>query len=172
MMPGICSHHKECGLTSTGPFLSVFCAFARSACTHLSQHLHLARFMLHPLPQCLLAALHAAWAPACTIRLSPLLPDHMQPLVFLLHLLPSPIAPLCFPNFPHCRPERIRPIAERFGLDADAVLDNIVCARAHTWENQFGAFGGRGLLGRAVARLNKAVGKVHASAKMDAAAGL
>ncbi|KAL4451838.1 hypothetical protein ABPG75_007500 [Micractinium tetrahymenae] len=35
------------------------------------------------------------------------------------------------------RPERIRPIAERFGLDADAVLDNIVCARAHTYENQF-----------------------------------
>lgn len=37
-----------------------------------------------------------------------------------------------------CRPERIRPIAERFGLDSDAVLDNILCARAFTWEQQFG----------------------------------
>lgn len=36
------------------------------------------------------------------------------------------------------RPERIRPIAERFGLDAEAVLDNVYCARAHTYENQFG----------------------------------
>ena len=35
-------------------------------------------------------------------------------------------------------PERIRPIAERFGLDADAVLDNIVYARAYTYEQQFG----------------------------------
>ncbi|KAI3437822.1 hypothetical protein D9Q98_000269 [Chlorella vulgaris] len=35
------------------------------------------------------------------------------------------------------RPERIRPIAARFGLDADAVLDNVVYARAHTWEQQF-----------------------------------
>ena len=46
-----------------------------------------------------------------------------------LHVLPA---------FPTCRPERIRPIAERFGLESDAVLDNIVCARAHTWEQQFG----------------------------------
>lgn len=36
------------------------------------------------------------------------------------------------------RPERIRPIAERFGLDADAVLDNILYARAHTHEQQYG----------------------------------
>lgn len=35
------------------------------------------------------------------------------------------------------RPERIAPIAERFGLDADAVLDNIMCARAHTSEQQY-----------------------------------
>ncbi|PRW56940.1 meiotic recombination DMC1-like protein [Chlorella sorokiniana] len=35
------------------------------------------------------------------------------------------------------RPERIRPIAERFGLDGDAVLDNIVVARAYTYEQQF-----------------------------------
>ena len=42
------------------------------------------------------------------------------------------------PAFPTCRPERIRPIAERFGLESDAVLDNIVCARAYTWEQQFG----------------------------------
>ncbi|KAL4424897.1 hypothetical protein ABPG77_002120 [Micractinium sp. CCAP 211/92] len=36
-----------------------------------------------------------------------------------------------------CFRQRIRPIAERFGLDADAVLDNVVTARAHTYENQF-----------------------------------
>ena len=36
------------------------------------------------------------------------------------------------------RPERIHPIAERFGLDGDAVLDNIMVARAHTYEQQFG----------------------------------
>lgn len=34
------------------------------------------------------------------------------------------------------RPERIRPIAERFGLDAGAVLDNILVARAYTHEHQ------------------------------------
>ena len=34
------------------------------------------------------------------------------------------------------RPERVRPIAARFGLDADAVLDNILHARAFTFEQQ------------------------------------
>ncbi|KAK9829745.1 hypothetical protein WJX72_007642 [[Myrmecia] bisecta] len=34
------------------------------------------------------------------------------------------------------RPDRIRPIAERFGMDADAVLDNIIHARAYTHEQQ------------------------------------
>ena len=34
------------------------------------------------------------------------------------------------------QPARIRPIAERFGVDPVAVLDNIVYARAHTWEAQ------------------------------------
>eukprot|EP00803_Ostreobium_quekettii_P001553 evm.model.scf_55.1 EVM.evm.TU.scf_55.1 scf_55:3576-7547(-) len=34
------------------------------------------------------------------------------------------------------RAERIRPIAERFNLDADAVLENIVVARAYTHEHQ------------------------------------
>ncbi|GAB4819384.1 hypothetical protein N2152v2_006430 [Parachlorella kessleri] len=34
------------------------------------------------------------------------------------------------------RPERIRPIAERFNLEAEAVLSNVVCARAHTLEQQ------------------------------------
>ncbi|RWR80174.1 AAA+ ATPase domain-containing protein [Cinnamomum micranthum f. kanehirae] len=35
------------------------------------------------------------------------------------------------------RPERIIPIAERFGMDAGAVLDNIVYARAYTYEHQY-----------------------------------
>ncbi|EKF31859.1 meiotic recombination protein DMC1, putative [Trypanosoma cruzi marinkellei] len=34
------------------------------------------------------------------------------------------------------RPERIKPIAARFGLDADAVLNNILVARAYTHEHQ------------------------------------
>ncbi|CAL4896944.1 unnamed protein product [Urochloa decumbens] len=34
------------------------------------------------------------------------------------------------------RPERIVPIAERFGMDANAVLDNIIYARAYTYEHQ------------------------------------
>nr|AKI32385.1 DNA meiotic recombinase 1 [Watanabea reniformis] len=34
------------------------------------------------------------------------------------------------------RPDRIRPIAERFNLDPEAVLDNIVAARAYTHEQQ------------------------------------
>eukprot|EP01062_Namystynia_karyoxenos_P019941 TRINITY_DN17538_c0_g1_i2.p1 TRINITY_DN17538_c0_g1~~TRINITY_DN17538_c0_g1_i2.p1 ORF type:complete len:370 (+),score=69.28 TRINITY_DN17538_c0_g1_i2:80-1111(+) len=34
------------------------------------------------------------------------------------------------------RPERIRPIAERFGLDASAALENILVARAYTHEHQ------------------------------------
>lgn len=34
------------------------------------------------------------------------------------------------------RPERIKPIAERFGLEADAVLENILVARAYTHEHQ------------------------------------
>ncbi|XP_031476399.1 meiotic recombination protein DMC1 homolog isoform X1 [Nymphaea colorata] len=35
------------------------------------------------------------------------------------------------------RPDRIIPIAERFGMDATAVLDNIIYARAYTYEHQF-----------------------------------
>jgi hypothetical protein len=51
----------------------------------------------------------------------------------------GPNLPLTCPSSaPTCRPERIRPIAERYGLDADAVLDNVVFARAHTYEQQFG----------------------------------
>jgi meiotic recombination protein DMC1 len=34
------------------------------------------------------------------------------------------------------RPDRIRSIAKRFGLDGDAVLDNIAVARAHNSEHQ------------------------------------
>lgn len=34
------------------------------------------------------------------------------------------------------RPDRIRSIAQRFGLDGDAVLDNIAVARAHNSEHQ------------------------------------
>lgn len=34
------------------------------------------------------------------------------------------------------RPERIKPIAERFGLDSGAILDNILVARAYTHEHQ------------------------------------
>ncbi|PUZ43683.1 hypothetical protein GQ55_8G027700 [Panicum hallii var. hallii] len=35
------------------------------------------------------------------------------------------------------RPERIVPIAERFGMDANTVLDNIIYARAYTYEHQY-----------------------------------
>ncbi|KAG0580661.1 hypothetical protein KC19_4G190400 [Ceratodon purpureus] len=35
------------------------------------------------------------------------------------------------------RPDRLAPIAERFGLDYNAVLDNIVYARAYTHEHQY-----------------------------------
>ncbi|KAJ7528029.1 hypothetical protein O6H91_16G080400 [Diphasiastrum complanatum] len=35
------------------------------------------------------------------------------------------------------RPDRIVPIAERYGMDPNAVLDNIVYARAYTHEHQF-----------------------------------
>ncbi|KAL8260877.1 hypothetical protein R6Q59_024926 [Mikania micrantha] len=35
------------------------------------------------------------------------------------------------------RPDRIVPIAERFGMDAGAVLDNILYARAYTYEHQY-----------------------------------
>ena len=34
------------------------------------------------------------------------------------------------------RPERLRPIAARFNLDSDAILNNIVYARAFTHEHQ------------------------------------
>ncbi|CAO2832076.1 unnamed protein product [Amaranthus hypochondriacus] len=34
------------------------------------------------------------------------------------------------------RPDRIVPIAEKFGMDAAAVLDNIIYARAYTYEHQ------------------------------------
>ncbi|KAG9160058.1 hypothetical protein Leryth_005791 [Lithospermum erythrorhizon] len=36
-----------------------------------------------------------------------------------------------------CRPDRIVPIAERFGMDPGAVLDNIIYARAYTYEHQY-----------------------------------
>nr|XP_025675109.1 meiotic recombination protein DMC1 homolog [Arachis hypogaea] len=35
------------------------------------------------------------------------------------------------------RPDRIVPIAERFGMDPAAVLDNIIYARAYTYEHQY-----------------------------------
>ncbi|XP_039036471.1 meiotic recombination protein DMC1 homolog [Hibiscus syriacus] len=35
------------------------------------------------------------------------------------------------------RPDRVIPIAERFGMDPGAVLDNIVYARAYTYEHQY-----------------------------------
>ncbi|KAD4180283.1 hypothetical protein E3N88_28874 [Mikania micrantha] len=35
------------------------------------------------------------------------------------------------------RPDHIVPIAERFGMDAGAVLDNILYARAYTYEHQY-----------------------------------
>ncbi|GFP82801.1 meiotic recombination protein dmc1 homolog [Phtheirospermum japonicum] len=35
------------------------------------------------------------------------------------------------------RPYRIIPIAERFGMDPGAVLDNIIYARAYTYEHQY-----------------------------------
>ncbi|XP_073997467.1 meiotic recombination protein DMC1/LIM15 homolog isoform X1 [Rhodnius prolixus] len=35
------------------------------------------------------------------------------------------------------RPDRLRPIADRFNLDQDAVLDNILYARAYTSEQQY-----------------------------------
>ena len=35
------------------------------------------------------------------------------------------------------RPERIRPIAQRYGLDPDATMDNIIVARAFTHEHQY-----------------------------------
>ncbi|KAL6522683.1 Meiotic recombination protein dmc1 [Orobanche hederae] len=46
-------------------------------------------------------------------------------------LYPSRIACTC------SRPDRIIPIAERFGMDPGAVLDNIIYARAYTYEHQY-----------------------------------
>ncbi|PWZ21264.1 Meiotic recombination protein DMC1 [Zea mays] len=46
-------------------------------------------------------------------------------------------SPNCFLNEVFSRPERIVPIAERFGMDANAVLDNIIYARAYTYEHQY-----------------------------------
>ncbi|KAB5545046.1 hypothetical protein DKX38_013158 [Salix brachista] len=37
----------------------------------------------------------------------------------------------------YSRPDRIVPIAERFGMDPGAVLDNIIYARAYTYEHQY-----------------------------------
>ncbi|XP_068650500.1 meiotic recombination protein DMC1 homolog [Aristolochia californica] len=42
------------------------------------------------------------------------------------------------------RPDRIIPIAERFGMDAGAVLDNIIYARAYTYEHQYNLLLGLG----------------------------
>ena len=43
------------------------------------------------------------------------------------------------------RPERLRSIAERFGLDPNVALENVACARAHNSEHQMellvGGFG-------------------------------
>lgn len=45
-------------------------------------------------------------------------------------------APCRLPLLTPSRPERIAPIAERFGLDPTAVLENILYARAYTHEHQ------------------------------------
>jgi DNA repair protein RAD51 len=34
------------------------------------------------------------------------------------------------------RPERLVPIAERYGLDSEKVLDNVIFARAHSTDEQ------------------------------------
>ena len=45
----------------------------------------------------------------------------------------------CFLSFTSCisRPNRLVSIAERFNLDAEAVLDNVLYARAYTSEHQY-----------------------------------
>ena len=82
----------------------------------------------------------------CCLRLCCAAPAAQQSLRWVLARAPlvhscRPLACLLLPlacAAPACRPERIRPIAERYELDADAVLDNVVYARAHTYEQQFG----------------------------------
>ncbi|PIA31627.1 hypothetical protein AQUCO_04900138v1 [Aquilegia coerulea] len=53
-------------------------------------------------------------------------------------LLGGGIETLCITEaFGEFRSDRIVPIAERFGMDAGAVLDNIIYARAYTYEHQY-----------------------------------
>lgn len=37
-----------------------------------------------------------------------------------------------------CRPERLKPIAERLQMDADSICENVLCARAATFDAQEG----------------------------------
>lgn len=77
----------------------------------------------------------------------------------MTHPMIGPAAPFLPPKCRPClltegtfRPERVKVIAERFGMDPDGVLDNIVVARAYTHEHQMGECslrrggGGLGLL--------------------------
>ena len=48
----------------------------------------------------------------------------------VLHCLPLHIFQLC------TRPDRLRPVADRYNLDQEAVLDNVLYARAYTSEQQ------------------------------------
>lgn len=46
------------------------------------------------------------------------------------------ISTIDVPKFIYSRPDRLRPIADRFGLDQNAVLENVLYARAYTSEHQ------------------------------------
>lgn len=46
------------------------------------------------------------------------------------------------------RPERIEPIAQRFGLDPKQVLENILVARVHTHERQMDMIAASGMIHR------------------------
>lgn len=83
----------------------------------------------HDLPLCCCPALPA---------LNTLTPPALRPLPFPPAPTPGAGKVAYIDTEGGFRPERIRPIAERYGLDADAVLDNVLYARAHTYEQQFG----------------------------------
>ena len=56
-----------------------------------------------------------------------------------LHIIvtnPENLAPSCTFSTSAPRPDRLRPVADRYNLDQEAVLDNVLYARAYTSEQQ------------------------------------
>ncbi|GMK56199.1 hypothetical protein CspeluHIS016_0300390 [Cutaneotrichosporon spelunceum] len=59
------------------------------------------------------------------------------------------------------RPDRVRAVADRFGVDSQMALENILCARAWSSEQQWQDYSGRGELSERQQKLNQFLARLQ-----------